>query len=118
MGTTSTAWPPDSHEGYDRLNGSAVYSGDQERLGRLVQIYHPREEMPQARGEHIFRVRSDPTANPFGAKDAYIPEMAVQTVEGHRMILTLPGDQIMDQGWSTRPANLGDFHPSELLGNE
>jgi hypothetical protein len=115
MGSTEMTWPPHSHDGYDRLNGSDVYSQDDMRLGKVVQIYHPREEMPRAQGEHIFRIQPDPVSNPFGASEAYIPEPAIESPRGDGLTLTLPADQVASQQWDTRPASLADFHPSDAL---
>lgn len=108
----SMQWYPTSPHDYDMLKGYAVYTSDNARLGSVEEIYHPAEDMPDARGHSIFKVNPGILREVFThAEDLYIPERLIQSVDTQfdKIILDVSKDAAQQQDWS-RPENLDTFH--------
>jgi len=54
---TTITWTPTTHEAYDTLKGRDVVSAENEQLGTIAAIFHPKQAMPEARGGHYFLVK-------------------------------------------------------------
>lgn len=100
----SATWNPSTHDDYDILKGFEVYSADDEKLGTIKDVLHPREEMPAARGKHYFRVEPGMMKKLFSdQEEIFVPERLVQTVrsEDHRVVLEVTKDWVQGEDWAT-----------------
>jgi ribosomal 30S subunit maturation factor RimM len=103
-------WTPERHEDYDALKGMTVYSSDDEKLGKIQEIFHPQEDMPTARGRHFFRIEPGLLEGLFSDIDeVYVPERLVQTVDPDedRVVLEVPKGQLSEQDFSRPPETEG-----------
>jgi ribosomal 30S subunit maturation factor RimM len=110
----SMTWNPTTHDDYDDLKGFDVYSSDNEKLGTIKEVFHPRDEMPMARGRHYFHVEPGVFKKLFSDLDeVYVPERLIMTVDPteDKVILEVPKAQLTNQDWS-RPRELDTFRRS------
>ncbi len=78
-----TTWNPMSHADYDVLKGKDVFSNDGQSVGSIVEILHPAEAMPAARGRHFFLLSPGRTKEWFGGIDqVYLPDSRHQRRRG------------------------------------
>ena len=109
--TYTTTWNPTTHEAYDTLKGRDVVSVDNEQLGTIEAIFHPRQAMSEARGGHSFLVKPGMLKSWFGqGREVYVPESAIADVTDDAVLLTYPKDQLAAQGWDRPPADLAVFN--------
>ena len=109
--TYTTTWNPTTHEAYDTLKGRDVVSADNEKLGTIAAIFHPKQAMPEARGGHYFLVKPGMLKSWFGqGSEVYVPESAIADVTDDAVLLTYPKDQLEAQGWNRPPADLAEFN--------
>ena len=109
--TTYTTWNPTTHEAYDTLKGRDVVSADNEQLGTIAAIFHPKQAMPEARGGHCFLVKPGILKSWFGkGNEFYVPESAISNVTDDAVLLTYAADQLEAQGWDRPPADLAVFN--------
>jgi hypothetical protein len=109
--TYTTTWNPTTHEAYDTLKGRDVVSADNEKLGTIAAIFHPKQAMPEARGGHYFLVKPGMLKSWFGqGSEVYVPESAIADVTDDAVLLTYPKDQLEAQGWHRQPDNLARFN--------
>lgn len=101
---TTSRWSPETHEDYARLANKDVYSSDGEKIGSVAAVFHPEGEGATAVGNHCLAVMPGVLRNLLGADVAYVPETAIQGVEGDKVVLNVPADCLADQGWGSRPA--------------
>ncbi len=87
-------WQPESHEEYDRLKGRTVFSHDGQEVGTLCAVFHPPQDMPEARGGHYFLVESTPLEPQLGGEELYLSEQLLDRVESDRVVLALPLDRL------------------------
>lgn len=107
----SMQWYPTTHDDYDMLKGYEVRTSDNEKLGKIDAIYHPKEDMPEARGHHVFKVDPGTLKELFtSAEDVYIPERLIRSVDTQddRVILEVPKDMVKNEDWS-KPKNLDTY---------
>jgi ribosomal 30S subunit maturation factor RimM len=107
----SMTWNPVTHEDYEQLKGFEVFSSDNEKLGKIDQVMHPATGMPQARGQHYFRVDPGTLKRLFSGDDeVYVPETLVRSVDiqDDKVILEVPKSQVAKTDWR-RPANFDTF---------
>ena len=107
-----TTWNPMSHADYDVLKGKDVFSNDGQSVGSIVEILHPAEAMPAARGRHFFLLNPGRTKEWFGGIDqVYLPESAINDVAANRVSLNLTADQVKQRGrdWTKQPAGLQNY---------
>jgi len=100
---STTMWNPTRHEDYDALKGFAVYTSDNERLGKITEICHPALEMPSARGKHYFRVDPGPLRKLCtDADEVFVPERLVSMIEldDDKVILEVPKSGVEQTDWS------------------
>src|SRR5918995_3316303 len=98
--TTDTTWNPTTHEAYDTLKGRDVVSADNEKLGTIEAIFHPKQAMPEARGGHYVLVKPGMLKSWFGRGSAvYVPESAIAAVTDGAVRLMYPTDQLEAQSW-------------------
>jgi hypothetical protein len=98
------AWSPVTHDWYERLADKDVYSSDGEKIGRVAAVFHPEGEGTTTVGDHCLAVMPGVLRNLLGADVAYVPEAAIQNVDGEKVVLNVPADCLADQGWTSRPA--------------
>lgn len=103
---------PQTHEDYDRIKGFDVYSADDEKIGTIDQVLHPADEMPKARGHHVFLVKPGTLGSLAGADDMYVPENAIKMVGEDRVILETTKDRMNSMDWSQPPPNTRNFRRS------
>jgi hypothetical protein len=108
---STTTWNPMTHEEYDLLNGFDVYSSDNEKLGTIKEVCHPATAMPEARGEHYFRVEPGMFKKLFSDLDeVFIAETMIRDVrpDDNRVILSVPRDRVQDEDWG-RPHDFDTY---------
>ena len=108
-----TTWTPTTHADYDQLKGQPVRSADAETLGTITTIFHPKQAMSEARGNHYFLVKPGMLRQQswFGrGSEFYVPESAIADVTEDGVRLTYPKDQLEAQGWGQPPADLAQFN--------
>lgn len=108
---STTMWNPTTHQDYEQLKGFEVFTSDNEKLGKIDEVYHPPMDMPQARGNHYFRVNPGSLKKLFTDQDeVFVAETMIRKVEptDDRIILEVPKSQIKQTNWS-RPANYDTF---------
>jgi hypothetical protein len=108
---STTTWNPMTHEEYDLLNGFDVYTSDSEKLGTIKEVCHPAMAMPEARGEHFFRVEPGMFKKLFSDLDeVFIAETMIRDVrpEDNRVILSVPKDRVQDEDWG-RPHDFDTY---------
>jgi hypothetical protein len=107
----SMTWNPTTHSDYDALKGFDVYSRDDEKLGTIKEVLHPRMDMPAARGNHSFRVEPGMMKKLFGDQDeVFVAESMIQTVnpDDEKIVLSIPKDRLKHETWS-RPKDFESF---------
>jgi hypothetical protein len=108
---TTTTWNPITHADYDTLKGRDVVSADNEKLGTIEAIFHPKQAMPEAHGGHYLLVKPGALKSWFGRGSAvYVPESAIAAVTDDAVRLTYPKDQLEAQSWHQAPTTLQEFH--------
>jgi ribosomal 30S subunit maturation factor RimM len=110
----STTWNPMTHADYEILKGFDVYTSDDEKLGTIKEVLHPPTEMPQARGNHYFKVEPGKMKQLFSDQDeVFVPEQLIRRVDTRedKVILEVPKARVKDQEW-TRPRNIDTFRRS------
>ena len=108
---STTTWSPRSHQDYENLKGFEVFTSDNEKLGKIDEVFHPPVDMPQARGSHYFKVNPGPLKKLFTDQDeVFVSESLISRVEptDDRIILEVPKSRIGQTNWS-RPANYDTF---------
>ncbi len=107
-------WSPMTHEEYDVLKDLEVYTSDNEKIGTIKEVLHPREEMPAARGRHYFKVEPGMLKQWFSDQEEFfLPERLIDEAlpnEG-KVILEVPKDSLKAQDWS-RPPEFESFRRS------
>ncbi|RIK40478.1 MAG: hypothetical protein DCC58_13815 [Chloroflexi bacterium] len=104
---STTLWNPTTHQDYERLKGFEVYTSDDEKLGKIDEVFHPPVDMPQARGGHYFRVDPGMLKKLFTDQDEiFISEQMIRTVSTNddKIVLEVPKSHIGQTDWG-RPAN-------------
>jgi hypothetical protein len=107
-------WVPQSHEDYDALKGFDVYSADDEKIGTIRDVFHPRGDITTSIGKHYFRVEPGMIEGLFtDVNEVYVPERMVRQVDPDedRVILEVPKDSLKQQNWH-RPADLDTYRRS------
>ncbi len=99
-------WRPATHDDYDGLVGSEVYTRDGELIGRIDRIVHPTPEGEAAGLDHHLVVRPEVLGGPLGTDVAYIPDSAIAAVSQDKVELTTHVGELADQGWAHLPVNL------------
>lgn len=105
----TSMWNPTTHQDYEQLKGFEVFTSDNEKLGKIDEVYHPPVEMPQARGRHYFKVDPGALKKLFSGQDeVFVSESMIRAIDPteDRIILEAPKSQISQTDWS-QPA---DFH--------
>jgi hypothetical protein len=87
-------WQPESHEEYDRLKGRTVVARDGQEVGTLCAVFHPPQDVPEARGGHYFLVESTPLEPRLGGSELYLSEQLLDRVEPDRIVLAVPFDRL------------------------
>lgn len=87
-------WTPESHEDYDRLRGRTVVAEDGREVGTLCAVFHPPQDMPEARGGHYFLVESTKLEPRLGGRELYLSEQLLKAVEPDRVVLAVPLDRL------------------------
>lgn len=98
-----SAWLPESDEGYDALKGMEVRTLDDEVIGTVTAVFHPADETGNDEIPHYFLVEGDHLTSPGSAGPLYMPDSAIQRVEGNRITVPFARDQLENQGWASRP---------------
>ena len=110
MATTMTMWAPTTHADYDMLLNKDVYSSDGEKVGTVKKVFHPEGDFVATRGRHFFLLDPGLMKEWFGGfSDVYLPESAIQTVTQDRVTVSFTKDQIKNQGWTTKPADIDRY---------
>jgi len=110
----SMTWNPVTHEDYEQLKGFEVFTSDNEKLGKIDQVMHPATSMPQARGQHYFRVDPGTLKRLFSGEDeVFVPETLVRSVDvaDDKIILEVPKSSVPTKDWS-RPAHFDSYRRS------
>jgi hypothetical protein len=105
------SWNPQTHEDYDALRGYAVYAADNARLGRIMHVFHPQADMPQARGGHYFLIEPDEDNDRFNA-EVYVQELSIREIipDQDAVILEVPADELIRDQQQHRPSDFGRFN--------
>jgi ribosomal 30S subunit maturation factor RimM len=106
-----TTWFPTSHEDYEQLKGFEVFTSDDEKLGKIAEVYHPNEDMPQARGSHYFLVDPGALKKLFTDQgEVFVAESMIRRVDDKddKIILEIPKSQVEKTNWG-RPTNYATY---------
>jgi sporulation protein YlmC with PRC-barrel domain len=108
--TTMTMFNPTSHADYDMLLNKDVYSSDGEKVGTVKRVYHPAGDFNATRGRHFFLLDPGMLKEWFGGfSEVYLPESAIEGVGGDRVAVSFTKDQIKNQKWTTKPADIDRY---------
>jgi len=108
-----TPWNPTTHADYQQLKGNEVVTTDGESVGTIAAIFHPRAEMPAARGHHYFLVKPGIIKDWFAGFDqVYLPEASLAHMGQDQVVVNLTAEQMKQrsQEWHQPPLNLDTFH--------
>jgi hypothetical protein len=108
---STTMWNPTTHQDYEQLKGFEVFTSDDEKLGKIDEVFHPPVEMPQARGRHYFKVDPGTLKKLFSDQDeVFVSESMIRRVDtaDDRIVLEVPKSQIGKTNWS-RPADYNTY---------
>jgi hypothetical protein len=95
---------PKSDAGDDTLKGKEVYTLDEELVGTVTAVFHPADETANDEVPHYFLVEGGRLTGPMSAGSLYVPDSAIQHVEGNRITVPYMRDQLENLGWIRRPA--------------
>ena len=113
------SWQPTSHDDYESLKGFDVYSSDNEKLGTITEVLHPRTVSSiTATGtdRHYFLIDPGTLTNTklFSDRDeVFVSEVMIREVwpQEDKVILSLTKDGVKDAAWNP-PADLESFRRS------
>ena len=108
---STTMWNPTTHEDYEQLKGFEVFTSDDEKLGKIDEVFHPAMDMPQAKGNHYFKVDPGMLKKVFTDQDeVYVSESLIRTVDtkDDKVILEVPKSRVSQTNWS-RPSNYESY---------
>ena len=101
-----TDWRPAGEADYDRLRGKTVYTSDDQPVGTIAAVFHPADEAPaiaEASPGHYFLLTGSRLTGPAGAGELYMPDSAIGSVAGDRVVVPWTRDEVENQGWTNRP---------------
>ena len=103
-------WNPQTHEDYDALRGRVVYTADNRRLGKIMHVFHPMADMPEARGGRYFLIEPDSERSPVGSEEVFVPERVVRSADPDEdvVVLEVPASELADQNWN-RPSDFDRY---------
>ncbi|CAN5568811.1 hypothetical protein BH23CHL2_BH23CHL2_08370 [soil metagenome] len=103
---TST-WNPSTHDDYDALKGSDVFTADDEKIGTIDEVLHPANDST-APNHHYFLVKPGMLDKLVGEDEMYVPATMVQMVSEDRVVLETTQDRLESTDWSA-PGNVDNF---------
>jgi hypothetical protein len=102
---TTPVWNPQTPEDYDALKGYAVFSSDNEPVGTVAAVFHPKATVPATDGGYYFAVKAGLLTNLFEADEVYIPETAIRAVADGQVTLGVAKAALQAQKWAAKPAS-------------